>query len=121
MKKLVKSNVNVVRRNMKVFMLGLILGTMLGVVGTGATLSAAYADEISAPKAESLQKCINSLEDADMQILGKSMKREKIEEANKLLGGASVNNKSFLATYCTVDDEFAEIIIDYCSGIGEEE
>lgn len=121
MKKMVKNNVTIVKRNLKVFVLGLVLGTMLGIVGTGTALSAAYADEISAPKAESLQQCINSLEDADMQILGKSMKREKIEEANKLLGGASVNNKSFLATYCTVDTEFAEVIIDYCSGIGEEE
>ena len=96
----------------KSLLIGAVIGLAVGVSGTTATMSAAYAATNPAVSQQDLQVAIDSLTDDDMGVLIRYMSTEGIDETNQLLGG-DANVKAFVSTYCTVDPDFGSVVIDY--------
>lgn len=88
-----------------------VISFVIGCLTTGAVMSKAMADEVSTATT-SLQESINTLEDADMQILAESMDPAIVDQTTDMLGGQA-NCKAFVSTYCVLDTDFAEVVIDY--------
>ncbi len=81
-------------------------------VGIGSTMNTAFADTTTEQANGNLKDAIDRLSGEDVNILLKGMDPALIEQTNLLVGDNN-NPKTFIGTYCILDPEFAEIVINY--------
>lgn len=101
------------RKKMNIVTVVIALVATLAIgIGIGSTLNTAYADTVEDQANGNLKDAIDRLNGEDVNILLKGMDPALIEQTN-LLVGENNNPKTFIGTYCILDPEFAETVINY--------
>lgn len=108
----VRNTGKLVGQYIAVFMVGIIIGSAGGFFSAINTVTVANATADDVVCAEDLQTAITRIADEDMAILAEYMNPDAVQKTNEMLGG-SANVQSFIATYCTIDTSFADVIMDY--------